>query len=642
MHSQRACATMFTDVCRFQQPHNPPTSVPHHNGDGFPDTFHVLPFRKTTHRKDKNHSQNTSFGQRLQQQQQNAANSSQRLSTSSSQLSTERAIPPVTVDTEHMLRRKTPNGTLAAGYDGRWTESEARLRAAKHILMPAADSIGGTRQCTEGGFLAGQCSEPPFGEALKAHLPNEKGQQHHQTTFHLPSSTPFQLLIQDRGTEAVFDKTPVTYQGHGAAPGVDSVLSQGQIFHPGLIPGDGHDVPTVLQPMWPPCLRSTSLDSTGRYGPYWPDGAFEPYRPAPLIDSRYPSYRRGSSVRGIPSPQPGVSNWWQRSPNRESNPRWRFPGLSNTQHAVLNHAGAPFHTNGPLTNDMILASQGPGRDRAQDRHGNAPPRVPGSLEGIVQGPDYATVLSDAMETMTNQKELVQFKEKALLWAHRIYVSLLASIHQSRRSSSIGHSYGERRFHSSIYPRPPRQSSVHPAVAAHLESDNEQTYPSQNVEERRAHMPGLASGPVGSRGSSGPPYETSKAWGSRSSHRWQLYKQQHPFPQVAQSPSTRGRTTSDGYDSIPRYPESSPTMAALSALELLSKLCHESGWQWTDGMLLGGCLAYGLGDYSRALKWYSNVLRCDPRCVALYLFSILSNVISAMWKLSPIWPLLYFP
>ncbi|KAL9584021.1 MAG: hypothetical protein Q9212_002362 [Teloschistes hypoglaucus] len=45
-----------------------------------------------------------------------------------------------------------------------------------------------------------------------------------------------------------------------------------------------------------------------------------------------------------------------------------------------------------------------------------------------------------------------------------------------------------------------------------------------------------------------------------------------------------------------------------------QLCQESGWEWIDGMLLGGCLAYGLGDFRKALKWYTKVLSCDSNNV----------------------------
>ncbi|KAL8738624.1 MAG: hypothetical protein Q9181_000620 [Wetmoreana brouardii] len=61
-------------------------------------------------------------------------------------------------------------------------------------------------------------------------------------------------------------------------------------------------------------------------------------------------------------------------------------------------------------------------------------------------------------------------------------------------------------------------------------------------------------------------------------------------------------------------EPSLAAAAMTALKLLSRLCQESDWRWIDGMLLGGCLAYGLRDYNKALKWYTRVLSCDSNNV----------------------------
>lgn len=60
--------------------------------------------------------------------------------------------------------------------------------------------------------------------------------------------------------------------------------------------------------------------------------------------------------------------------------------------------------------------------------------------------------------------------------------------------------------------------------------------------------------------------------------------------------------------------SSPVTNAKTALDLLSSLCVESDWKWIEGALLGGCLAYGLEDYEKAWRWYSRILRRDPKCV----------------------------
>ena len=34
------------------------------------------------------------------------------------------------------------------------------------------------------------------------------------------------------------------------------------------------------------------------------------------------------------------------------------------------------------------------------------------------------------------------------------------------------------------------------------------------------------------------------------------------------------------------------------------------WSWIDGILLGGCLAYALGDYQKAQDWYKHILTLD--------------------------------
>ncbi|EMC96670.1 glycosyltransferase family 41 protein [Baudoinia panamericana UAMH 10762] len=64
-------------------------------------------------------------------------------------------------------------------------------------------------------------------------------------------------------------------------------------------------------------------------------------------------------------------------------------------------------------------------------------------------------------------------------------------------------------------------------------------------------------------------------------------------------------------SQPPMDNSPPSRAAL-ALSYIEEHCRETEWQWTDGMHLGGCLAYGLGNYQKALRWYTKVLEMDPK------------------------------
>lgn len=152
---------------------------------------------------------------------------------------------------EHMLRRKTPNGTLAAGYDGRPCEWASRRPANKYLLMPASNTTGDT--------------------ICQPHARNKEYDKH--VVQRPPSSE------NHRGHHTQTDEKSYL------APGLDSVLYQGS---PSYLPGPhagGQQIPMVMQPMWPPCVGITSLNHPG---PYWPNGAsFVPYRPAPIRDPRF-------------------------------------------------------------------------------------------------------------------------------------------------------------------------------------------------------------------------------------------------------------------------------------------------------------------------------------------------------------------
>jgi hypothetical protein len=70
-------------------------------------------------------------------------------------------------------------------------------------------------------------------------------------------------------------------------------------------------------------------------------------------------------------------------------------------------------------------------------------------------------------------------------------------------------------------------------------------------------------------------------------------------------------TSDGSQ---HFAAKSPLADARAALDVLHNLCEQSGWLWIDGMLLGGCLHYGLERYELALEWFLRVIALDDRYV----------------------------
>jgi len=88
----------------------------------------------------------------------------------------------------------------------------------------------------------------------------------------------------------------------------------------------------------------------------------------------------------------------------------------------------------------------------------------------------------------------------------------------------------------------------------------------------------------------------------------------PFPSSADRPRLlRHSSASISSSAVTNTAQDdSPPSRAINALAAVSVLCQETDWQWIDGMHLGGCLAYGLGNYSKAQRWYTKVLELDPR------------------------------
>ncbi|KKA28585.1 hypothetical protein TD95_004727 [Thielaviopsis punctulata] len=73
--------------------------------------------------------------------------------------------------------------------------------------------------------------------------------------------------------------------------------------------------------------------------------------------------------------------------------------------------------------------------------------------------------------------------------------------------------------------------------------------------------------------------------------------------------------------------SSPTNEARSALSSLTSVCEQSGWKWVDGMILGGCLYFGLERYEEAIDWFQRAVSVDSNRV-----EAISNLAVTMYTL----------
>jgi len=162
---------------------------------------------------------------------------------------------------EHMLRRKTPNGTLAAGYDGTPVRWSSKAPAQKHVLLPLSAVSSGRHYSAE--------STPTQDDHVGPQISNSVGWS-------------YQPFWEEGGLHNHSETGNWTYPSLDPSNVLDHLsMQQATTYFQ-----NGMQIPTVLQPPYQPSLGPTASNDAGLYGPYWPDGKFVPYRPAAI---RWPS-----------------------------------------------------------------------------------------------------------------------------------------------------------------------------------------------------------------------------------------------------------------------------------------------------------------------------------------------------------------
>ena len=614
---------MFSEVAHHHRQHLLPQSVYSLHRNAVKDTS---PTFASSASQIGQHSpvQNASFRQRTERLQQHAR-PLRSTAALPQQLPTQTPHVPAIEPTEHMLRRKTPNGTLAAGYDGSPIEWTKRPHTTKHILTPTSDVSGHTtcaHHCVDG---------------LGRRTPSNKEQS-------LESQVGEQLRLQPQHTDvpgevlqkkAVVDDSEPNYGWRSTTippVGLDSVLNQSSTNHHSCNLAGNQHVPTVLQPMWPPCLGPIFTNSAGPWGPNWPDGALEPYCMAPL---QYPRFQ-GQHIalhKAEFSAQvhPAVNNYGQwlqaHSDLQYSHPTGQPPVLAQPVGkgggSFVSPSSRPYFSSRKSSipaRQAIAISQHKietplaYRNRSSTwRNQNAQTFHEAYNERPFQhcGALGSSTSSSQGSTLLTSK--AQFKERILLWAHRIYGSLLASIEQARRQPLGDPNNVATQRQSSCYTQPPRRP--YPSWSSNLGRDTRSYISAQGLAHVQLRSPEKASecskhherNPSTDRASLSNSLSVPQSLVLNGSlwDRWYSRDGSPKFYQFVEQPSYAFP------QSASEVHPNSPSAAATYAIELLSRLCQESDYEWTDGMLLSGCLAYGLGDYDTATRWHLKVLQREP-------------------------------
>ncbi|PYI03605.1 UDP-N-acetylglucosaminyltransferase [Aspergillus sclerotiicarbonarius CBS 121057] len=505
---------------------------------------------------------------------------------------------------EHALRRKTPSGTLAAGYDG--TPGDTTIQpASKHILVSPIES----------GHLIPPHTGFPMETWQQVGLDQASTGKHlnfppvYRNDLSRPNVPPAEMAQGVNGTSWVRSLNYV--------PGMDSMLNQSLPMQPSqqrFYWHNGAYVPTVLPATLQPCVGPTASAGTGPYGPYWPDGVYIPYRPAAFRDARFNSPTRFAKATNPPALQffdagqppfsrSAISSGSHPDPSLTWNPgpvgmlasdlpmKNNFPRRHSDQKLVDLSTGPrilPYHTRQPNPSPGFSS-----RPQVPDS-GPSWSSGPASAQGVQPGPTAAPPATNA-----------EFKEKVLTWAHSVYVDLLASIHQARRNSistAAAEGQSQRILKPSIYPKPPRQPGLDFSNTNTVEPSRHNSYPSGQFDQRAtATNPGQNDA---SSFQAGRRYERPSL-----AQIPQAVSDTLMLDRLRHTGRLTASTVASRFGAAPLN-EGSITGNAISSLEMLSHLCMESGWEWIDGMLLGGCLAYGLGDYHKAMRWYSRIIARD--------------------------------
>ena len=535
--------------------------------------------------------------------------------------------PAARVETsEYMLRRKTPNGTLAAGYDGAPVEWTRRPHAVKHILMPTS-GISQTysgHDRLRGGYDGATSSDVKVDE------------QHRWSSSKSTVSPPGIWGALPR--EDMEGQMNSYAQRKTEAGGMDSILSQIHLSQPYYKPTVPTVVSTGLQPLWPPPGDPMASNPLGSYVPYWP---YEPYAPYHRSTLRYPglSGRYNAQIQAppglqdqiihnhalkgdIPSVNPaGTGAVSTHNSGRDTNIRYgcfptqdTFTGQKHQKTPTDHIRSIPDHTNSVPLPYRVKSSQ-VSEDISQSE--------------AVRSPSKSSHISNLTESESSLPiDTLQYREKVLIWAQRIHTNLLTSLHQARKHAHGKHSIC-RQPQVCIYPKPPGQHYLT------LENVNENSYINTKVEEEALRF-GTDQSSSCLKSMKSPLYSPNdepalndqsfypSIGGDITKHR--RYRQDKlpsrprqaiPFqPYYNHQYSTeQNRNSATLAPLSPAYqtnPSGRSTVDARAAVDLITTICQESGWQWIDGLLLGGCLAYGLTEYEKALQWYSRVLICDSK------------------------------
>ncbi|KAF6816312.1 glycosyltransferase family 41 protein (tetratricopeptide) [Colletotrichum musicola] len=450
------------------------------------------------------------------------------------------AVPQYHDMPENQLRRKTPNGTIDAGYDGSAIHLASGPPPLKQMILPAAPTAHD--QSRRFKFTPGSQIRVP------------------------------QPILRDRATEKL--NTSPTYQAwfhgldlsHQTRLSTDSPVSFPTPSQHGL---NASNVSSLLGSPLQSCPRSTTLNASSFF-----QGALP----------------TDSATAALPS-----------GPSQSTNSRYLVPNQGPT------YVGPPnYHTPSPSVYDYRLSNIATQLLRPSAHY--AFPDFYGyqtHASSFVQPTQFnfeALTLEPSQTCGVRNITDEGFKERILAVAHKSYMDLLAHLHHGRKTQQLRPGSAlSTTSRMVIYPKPPKQPVV-PVT----------TYHDHRIPVAGAQFHSTPSNMFVEASSSQTPLPVQPfAWDGGITD--------------SRDGSLLGRGAPALFLNHPGA--SSPPANAKKSLEVLATLCEQSGWKWVDGVLLGGCLHYGLEHFEEALEWFRRIISLNANHV-----EAVSNMAAALYCL----------
>ncbi len=456
---------------------------------------------------------------------------------------------------EHSLRRKTPNGTIDNGYDGSMTHLASGPPPLKQIILPSASRIFPTAN-----------SHRAFGPS---------GSSLHQA---VPAGWSYQA--SNLGGHVDPSLVPLGTWGMGGAPsgvGLDTMpAAPGSLLHPMLHHNPPYHAGSSMQSILGPGYNNSpavySPSGTYHQPGVWAAGPSEYGAHVPLANGYTPQIAVVDSAF-----MPAQATM--------------YPGLANATGLGQPH---PFHL--PLSSHPL--NDGFSRFEQKQPMHHAPHQ---SLEAL----SLSSVKSPTAGDMSSP---VRFKERALAQAHKAYSELLLFLNHSKKAQTAKTGISSRPSKLLMFPKLPKQltASLSPIK---LRSPTALTETTATYAQHLAQKQAAAVRPF----TFTPTHPTD----SHNPSLGGMHGQADVGTQavMAEILSNTGISRNPYLSKQPRpslHDANSPVLNARASLELLTSLCEQSGWKWIDGILLGGCLQYGLEHYGDALEWFKRIVTLDDR------------------------------